>query len=181
MWRTVKYRKYFDKFDDKWIDRWNKMVLRLFDDPTSIASLQAIYDFDVTIQTTKDFFFNLVTYLSADHLFIQPNDIVQLASKYDSDDKLQLYSDLTVLEICLLIAIKHHIEIYDRDMFNFEMILTRYQKFENATETRMESVDRAIVLKSFEHLNVSTRRKNVINCNVLLIKCYFSCWKYLCQ
>lgn len=154
-YRTVNYTKYLNKFNTKWTEQWNKKVHTLFNNKKVISNFQSLYDFDVSIQFAKDFLFELCTHLTVEQTFIRPEDVHNLCIKYESDDKLQLYSDLTVLEICLLISIKHHTEIYDRDPFNFEMILTRYQKFENSTESRMESVDRSIALKSFEHLNVS--------------------------
>lgn len=86
---------------------------------------------------------------------IKPEDLLRLTAKYNEfDEKLQLYSDISELEVILLIAIKHHAEIYDREAFNFEMILTRCRKFQNSTQSRMESVERPVALKSFEHLNV---------------------------
>jgi origin recognition complex subunit 4 len=93
--------------------------------------------------------------LSDDHQFIKDTDIVNLAEHllFD-DDKVKLMTGLSVLEICILIAIKHHCEIYDNDPFNFEMILTRYNKFAYKSSS-MQNLNREVVLKGFENLKVT--------------------------
>lgn len=67
------------------------------------------------------------------------------------DDKITLICGLSVLEICLLISMKHHTEIYDRDPFNFEMIFMRYHKFAMKSST-MQNIEREVILKGFEHI-----------------------------
>lgn len=120
-----------------------------------LLCLEQIFDFEVNLEHPKLLFAQQIARLTDDHPFIRPDDLCSLCNELlDADDKLQLGIDISVLEVCLLIAIQHHAEIYDRDPFNFEMILTRYRKFENSTQTRMESVERPIALKSFEHLHV---------------------------
>lgn len=77
-----------------------------------------------------------------------------IEEKYlEYDDKVAVLCDLSVLELSLVIAIKHHSEIYDRDPFTFEMILTRLHKFQNSTDG-MEKYDRTLVLKAFDVLKV---------------------------
>lgn len=109
----------------------------------------------MTLEVPKQIFAQLVARLqNADAPQIKVEDLLRICATYELDEKVQLYSDISVLEVILLIAIKHHAEIYDRDAFNFEMILTRCRKFQNCTQSRMESVERSIALRSFEHLNV---------------------------
>lgn len=71
----------------------------------------------------------------------------------EKDDTIQTLQDLNVLELCLIIAMKHHIEIYDNQP-NFEMILTRYTKFSNAN-ANIQTVQRAVIMKAFEHIEVT--------------------------
>lgn len=121
-----------------------------------LLGLEQIFDFESNLEQPKILFAQLIARLNDDQPFVRAEDMSALCNEIiDADDKLQLGNDLSVLEVCLLIAIQHHAEIYDRDPFNFEMILTRYRKFENSTQTRMESVERPMALKSFEHLHVN--------------------------
>lgn len=79
----------------------------------------------------------------------------EIARVLEIDDLTSAIKDLNVLELCLVIAMKHHIEIYD-DAFNFEMILTRYTKFANSS-SNIQPVPRPVVLKAFEHLQVNQK------------------------
>lgn len=79
--------------------------------------------------------------------------IQRLCTDYCDDGCIKRLTDLSVLEISLLIAIKHHCEIYDHDPFNFEIISTRLNKF--VKTSHMNPYDRSIVLGAFEKLQVS--------------------------
>lgn len=48
---------------------------------------------------------------------------------------------------------KHHTDIYDNQLMNFEMIYNRYKKFGN-TLSNVQTVERAVVMKAFEHIHV---------------------------
>lgn len=99
----------------------------------------------------KKIIYQLVNGLNSSML--SANKIQKLCADYVDDGCVKRITDLSVLEICLLIAIKHHSEIYDHDPFNFEIIFTRLNKFVKASH--MNPYDRSIVLGSFEKLQVS--------------------------
>ncbi|XP_023312795.1 origin recognition complex subunit 4-like [Anoplophora glabripennis] len=69
----------------------------------------------------------------------------------ERDDMLQILLDLNVLELCLIISMKHHVEIYDNQPMNFEMVFSRYLKFVNAN-SNIQSVQRPVIMKAFEHI-----------------------------
>lgn len=71
----------------------------------------------------------------------------------ENDDMIQNILDLSVLELCLVIAMKHHEDIYDNKPMNFEMIVSRYLKFVNSN-SNIQSVQRSVVMKAFEHIKV---------------------------
>lgn len=80
----------------------------------------------------------------------------RVIDKYlQSFSKVDIMVDLSILELSLMIAIKHHDEIYDRDPFNFEIILTRLHKFQNTNMISTGATDRPVVLKAFDVLKVS--------------------------
>lgn len=142
------------KFNKKTSESWNRHVLSLLKNSAVIKSLQSVFDFDVSESLLKMFIFRLVAQIQPDADIseqITPEQISQLAASYESDDKIELLCGLSVLELCLIIAIKHHSEIYDRDPFNFEIIFARFNKFAKASST-MQGIERSVVLKAFEHL-----------------------------
>lgn len=138
-------------FDSKWVSQWNKHIDVLAANPKVTSVLQNMYYYDVVEATFKTFLFELVSLLSDTNPFVTVEDIQLLGQQFECDDKINLLCGLSVLEQCLLIAMKHHSEIFDRDPFNFEMILTRYNKFANSSTT-MQGIDRSVVLKAYEHV-----------------------------
>lgn len=70
---------------------------------------------------------------------------------YNGDSAINLLTGLSTLEICLLISIKHHWEIYDGQPFNFKMAYTRYWKFTN-TSNGIPIEPRKVAIKAFQHI-----------------------------
>lgn len=104
-------RKYNLKTTD--IDGWNNSI----DDPASIASLKLLL-------------FQVISSNGDQSLIVDPDRFTNTFGRHLSKDhKIKLLTGLSVLEICLLIAIRHHCEIYDNDPFNFEIIHARFNKF----------------------------------------------------
>lgn len=58
---------------------------------------------------------------------------------------------LTLIEICLLVAIKHIQIIYDSQPFNFEMVFHEFDKFVS-TKGKMYKQERPVVMKAWETL-----------------------------
>ncbi|XP_055631232.1 origin recognition complex subunit 4 isoform X2 [Toxorhynchites rutilus septentrionalis] len=138
-------------FDSKYITQWNKHIDELASSPKVRTVMQNLYEYDVIEGTFKGWLFELVSQLSEDNTLITVESVQQLGQQFECDEKINMLCGLSVLELCLLIAMKHHSEIYDRDPFNFEMILTRYNKFANSSST-MQGIERSVILKAFEHI-----------------------------
>lgn len=148
-------RRVFDPteytFDSKWISKWNKHIDGLASNSKVVSVLQNMYDYDVIESTLKTFLFELVSQVGEECPLLTVDLVYLLGLQFECDDKINLLCGLSVLEQCLLIAMKHHSDIYDRDPFNFEMILTRYNKFANSSTT-MQGIDRSVILKAYEHI-----------------------------
>ncbi|XP_065085183.1 origin recognition complex subunit 4 [Ochlerotatus camptorhynchus] len=138
-------------FESKWISKWNKHVDGLAANSKVVSVLQNMYEYDVMEATFKTFLFELVSQIGEASPLLTMETINRLGLQFECDDKINLLCGLSVLEQCLMIAMKHHSEIYDRDPFNFEMILTRYNKFANSSTT-MQGIDRSVILKAYEHI-----------------------------
>lgn len=150
-------RGHFDgveySFDKRFTENWNKDIAKLIKMPAAQKTLQMLYDFDISESFLKTFIFRLVAQIKPEAPHITLEQLTALGSQYECDDKVDLLCGLSVLELCLIIAIKHHSTIYDRDPFNFEIIFGRFNKFAKVSST-MQGVERSIVLKAFEHLRV---------------------------
>jgi len=59
--------------------------------------------------------------------------------------------DLSILELCILIAVKHICEIYDNEPFNFEMVYHEFVKFKRRRLPTLPD-ERSVVFKCWENL-----------------------------
>ena len=59
--------------------------------------------------------------------------------------------DLSITELCLLIAIKHLEQIYDYEPFNFEMVYHEYIKFKRRKYSMLPE-EKSVITKSWETL-----------------------------
>lgn len=136
----------------KWIATWNKHIDQVLTNDKVSQAVQEFFNFDNLEPTWKLICLEIVAKISDDCPKPTATTIMDVFKKHETDDKVGLLCDLSVMEICLIIAMKHHCEIYDRDPFNFEMIFRRLQKFSNTTSTMQSSCSRTAMLKAFEYL-----------------------------
>lgn len=152
--------EYKGQLKDDFITKWNKEITNLRANKTIISDLEHLFDFNATLAVQKTLLFRIASCIDHDKGAITSKDLVSvihrvIAEGYlQSDSKIAIMRDLSILELSLMIAIKHHNDIYDRDPFNFEIILTRLHKFQSSGQ--MEPTDRAVVLKAFDVLKVSS-------------------------
>jgi origin recognition complex subunit 4 len=152
--RNFQSQKY--SFDKSWRSSWNASVKSFLSSKQTQRVLRYFHQFDSTICALKNLLFQIVCELNEKSSKFSPDFLENLAEKIScSDDKCFLIEGLSVLEICLLISMKHHCEIYDRDPFNFEIILGRFNKFSSKSSS-MNNMDREVALKAFEHLKVNS-------------------------
>lgn len=139
------------EYSDKFAKSWNKSIDLLKKNEEIYAALKMISYYNNSESFFKTVLFQVVSQISDQSPEITSEMVSRTVDSLDIDDKVNIICGLSVLEISLMIAIKHHCEIYDRDPFNFEIIFTRLSKFAKISST-MQSIERPIVLKAFEHL-----------------------------
>lgn len=140
------------KLDDKQIARWNNSVGKLVKNDTFLRSLEDYFSADSSIGMLKMLLLREISKLSESRDQIKANDFSKNIDHILSDNPMvKLITGVSVLEICVLVAIKHHCAVYDNDPFNFEIIFTRFNKFAVNSLT-MQNIPREMVLKRFESL-----------------------------
>lgn len=151
----VKHFKQVLKVPEDIGKKWNRQIDSTAKDDNCLRALKLYFELDSSYSALK----LLVSSLISDLFDDQPQQITadgvvrHVQELITHDDKVHLAADLSVLELCLLIAIKHHCDIYDNDPFNFEIVFTRLNKF-SAKSSSMQNLPRETVLKSFEHLKM---------------------------
>ncbi|KAJ8985937.1 hypothetical protein NQ317_010694 [Molorchus minor] len=129
--------------------QWNTDLKNLLVDKKFKNVIQRLADIDLNERTLKNILFKVVSHLNSGKLTV--NTFQEQINLLEKDDITQVIQDLTVLELCLIIAMKHHEEIYDNHPMNFEMVLSRYIKFANAN-SNIQGVQRPVIMKAFEHI-----------------------------
>ncbi|XP_015602617.1 origin recognition complex subunit 4 [Cephus cinctus] len=144
------------QYDDCTIDpqfgaMWNDYIKNLIENVTMVNLLKRMYQIDVSERSFRNFLAIAVSSLSEKHQRLEVNDFVEASKIFSQDDKVLMLEGLSVLELCLIIAMKHETEIYDGEPLNFEMVLNRYMKFVNQNSS-IQSVQRPVIMKAFEHI-----------------------------
>lgn len=153
-------RKY--KFTSRFCELWNEHIYKLTEEATIRNALNTLHFYGLNLSFLKTFLFRLVAKLkettsnndesTMEIPKFQEKDIIDLVNEYTLiDDKIRVLTGLSVLELCLIIAMKHHTEIYDHDPFNFEIIFQRFSKFARTSST-MQGIERVIAMKGYENL-----------------------------
>lgn len=155
--------EYVGQFKRDFITKWNKEINGLHGKKEFIDDMEALFDHNLTLAVQKTLLLRIVSaiddlneskcVISTSKMATSIHHII-FDEYLNSNAKVDIMRDLSNLELSLVIAIKHHNDIYDGDPFNFEIILTRLHKFQNSGDFSTGPTDRAVVLKAFDVLKV---------------------------
>ncbi|KAK6328599.1 hypothetical protein J4Q44_G00005770 [Coregonus suidteri] len=90
--------------------------------------------------------------VSASKPAIKPTDLLEASRVCMVDSKANILHGLSILELCLIIAMKHLNDIYDGEPFNFQMVHNEFKKFLQRKSHSIHNFDKPVVIKAFEHL-----------------------------
>lgn len=156
---------------------WNAYISKLAEDQQMQGIIKNFQSYDVNERNFRHFLAVAITFLSENHPKLEISDFNQAQSMYRQDQKVLMLEGLSVLEFCLVrkfyyrtyseknlkillklifeiqvIAMMHQTEIFGDEPINFETVYNRYMQFAN--HSNMESVQRPVIIKAFEHLKV---------------------------
>ncbi|XP_064442579.1 origin recognition complex subunit 4 isoform X6 [Mirounga angustirostris] len=90
--------------------------------------------------------------VTTSHPFMTAADVMEANQLCSMDSKANIVHGLSVLEICLIIAMKHLNDIYEEEPFNFQMVYNEFQKFVQRKAHSVYNFEKPVVMKAFEHL-----------------------------
>ncbi|GAB1286319.1 Origin recognition complex subunit 4 [Apodemus speciosus] len=90
--------------------------------------------------------------VTVSHPFMTSADLMEAQHLCSLDSKANIVHGLSVLEICLIIAMKHLNDIYEEEPFNFQMVYNEFQKFIQRKAHSVYNFEKPVVMKAFEHL-----------------------------
>ncbi|XP_045457641.1 origin recognition complex subunit 4 [Melitaea cinxia] len=142
----------FQSLEYGFIESWNAHIQSIVKDQKLIDCLEKFCYYTINEQLFKDVLFQIVSKLSPSKPYMEINDISSIIDNAVAPEhRVKLLQSLSILELSLVIAIMHGMQIFDGQPMNFEMVLHRYTKFSN-TNSSNQTVPRPVVLKAFEHL-----------------------------
>ncbi|XP_045605148.1 origin recognition complex subunit 4 isoform X2 [Procambarus clarkii] len=109
--------------------------------------------FKQLLELPDSFLFKLlcVCQLSCEQPQLNGQMFLQAQSLVASEAKINMLHGLSVLQLCLIVAMKHLTTIYEGEPFNFEMVFHEYLKF-SQRRSSMQSFERPVVFKAFDQL-----------------------------
>ncbi|XP_068716512.1 origin recognition complex subunit 4-like isoform X1 [Montipora foliosa] len=138
--------------DKQFVKAWNSHITELIEDDKAKAVFKRQYCITKDVRSLHRLLALPVCSISHDHPFIEPKDLIDAQSKLAVDCKAAMLCGVSVLELCLIIAMKHLTTTFEGEPFNFEMVYKEYQKFSQTRGHSVQSFEKPVVLKAFEHL-----------------------------
>ncbi|XP_044264223.1 origin recognition complex subunit 4 [Tribolium madens] len=131
--------------------QWNSSVNTLLQNRNFKSLMQRLLDLDLSERSLKNILLLVVSELNDHNNKLSYDTFLKQVELFERDETVQVLQDLSVLELCLIITMKHHCEIYDNQPMNFEMVFNRYLKFANAN-SNIQTVERPVIMKAFEQI-----------------------------
>ncbi|NXC20950.1 ORC4 protein, partial [Corythaeola cristata] len=128
------------------------LVGHLSEDKTVRDVLQNLFHYTKDLRTLHLLLMLAVSNVTVQHPLITASDLQEASKHYRTDSKANIVHGLSVLEICLIIAMKHLNDVYEGEPFNFQMVYNEFQKFIQRKAHCMYNFEKPVVMKAFEHL-----------------------------
>lgn len=135
---------------------WDSDLKQLFKIPAVIHLLESVYEVTKSLAALKQLLYHSVILmmnsnsekLTIEHLKVAKDTCLNVEVNNTETNQIL---DLSIIELCILIAIKHLTQIYDNEPFNFEMVYHEFVKFKRRKMPSLPD-DRSVVTKSWENL-----------------------------
>ncbi|NXQ23376.1 ORC4 protein, partial [Alaudala cheleensis] len=138
--------------DESFAQKWNNNVQLLAEDKAVQDVLQKLFQHSKELRSLHSLLMLAVSAVSVQRPLLTAADLQEASRQHSSDSRANIVHGLSVLEICLIIAMKHLNEVYDGEPFNFQMVYNEFQKFIQRKAHSMYNFEKPVVMKAFEHL-----------------------------
>ncbi|KAM6465216.1 origin recognition complex subunit 4 isoform 3-T8 [Liasis olivaceus] len=111
------------EFPEKsFIQKWNKNIQSLLEDLKVQDVLQNQFHYSKDLRCLFMLLMLASNNITASHPYIRVSDFLEASRLCRMDTKANIVHGLSVLELCLIIAMKHLNDIYEGEPFNFQMV-----------------------------------------------------------
>ncbi|KAJ7427812.1 Origin recognition complex subunit 4 [Willisornis vidua] len=138
--------------DESFAQKWNDNVQALSENKTVQDVLQNLFHYTKDLRSLHFLLMLAVSAVTGHHPLLTAADLQEASRHHRTDSRANIVHGLSVLEICLIIAMKHLNDVYDGEPFNFQMVYNEFQKFIQRKAHSMYNFEKPVVMKAFEHL-----------------------------
>nr|XP_045004005.1 origin recognition complex subunit 4 isoform X2 [Jaculus jaculus] len=168
------------EFPDKvFAEKWNENVQCLSEDRSVHEVLQKHFNVNKNLRSLHMLLMVALSRITVSRPYLTSADLMEAHQLCSMDSKANIVHGLSVLEICLIIAMKHLNDIYEEEPFNFQMVYNgerriryflsgtslmpentnvlidyspEFQKFVQRKAHSVYNFEKPVVMKAFEHL-----------------------------
>ncbi|XP_071771357.1 origin recognition complex subunit 4 [Centroberyx gerrardi] len=131
---------------------WNTGVQALCEDRSVEEVLRRHFGSSKDFRSLQLLLMLTVSRVSAANPAVRAADLQEASRLCCADSKANILHGLSILELCLIIAMKHLNDIYDGEPFNLQMVHNEFKKFLQRKSHSIYNFDQPVVMKAFEHL-----------------------------
>ncbi|XP_075037025.1 origin recognition complex subunit 4 [Mixophyes fleayi] len=139
--------------DTQFAETWNTNIQSLLEGKTVEDVLQKQFNASKDLRSLHMLLLLALCYINVSHPQLNAADFVEAYRLRSMDSKANILHGLSVLEMCLIIAMKHLQDTYIGEPFNFQMVHNEFQKFIQRKAHSIYNFEKPVVLKAFEHLH----------------------------
>ncbi|CAH1774753.1 unnamed protein product [Owenia fusiformis] len=141
-----------DTFQDKtYRKQWNTSIQALAKEDSVRDILRKLYQKSKDLRTLHSLLVLPLCRICENHPQLEAVDLVDSSRYLTQDSKAAMLHGISVLELCLVISMKHLTELYEGEPFNFEMVYNEYRKYAQRRSS-MQIFEKPVIMKAFEHL-----------------------------
>ncbi|KAI3366139.1 hypothetical protein L3Q82_009960 [Scortum barcoo] len=140
-----------DDFPDKEFARdWNTGTL--CENKSVEEALQRHFNSSKDFRSMNALLMFCLSRVSATKPAVRPADLLEASRLCFCDAKANMLHGLSILELCLIIAMKHLNDVYEGEPFNLQMVHNEFKKFLQRKSNSMYNFEQPVIMKAFEHL-----------------------------
>uniref|UniRef100_A0A8C6XWT3 Origin recognition complex subunit 4 n=1 Tax=Naja naja TaxID=35670 RepID=A0A8C6XWT3_NAJNA len=140
--------------EETFIQKWNKHIQSLLEDIKVQDVLQNQFYYNKDLRCLFMLLMLASNNITVSHPYIRISDFLEASKLCRMDTKSNIVHGLSVLELCLIIAMKHLNDTYEGEPFNFQMVYHEYQKFVQRKAHTVYNFEKPVVMKAFERLQL---------------------------
>ncbi|KAL6115195.1 orc4 [Pungitius sinensis] len=138
--------------DGRFAADWNASVETLCEDKSVEEVLRRHFNSSKDFRSLHTLLMLCLSRVTVAKPCIRPADLLEASRLSFADAKANMLHGLSILELCLIIAMKHLNDVYEGEPFNLQMVHNEFKKFLQRKSNSMYNFEQPVILKAFEHL-----------------------------